>query len=431
MNFAQKYFNRFVNYPVNFEQISNENLEISVVIPCYNEPELNRTLKSLNLCKSPTCNVEIIIIINSSQTTDVDIISFNRGIYKSAKKLTASFKNKKVQYLIRNIENLPAKFAGVGLARKIGMDEALLRFGKNKNPKGIIVGLDADSVVEENYFTEIEHFFKNNPDKNACSIHFEHPTEGVDFEENIYKSIISYELHLRYYVNALIYAEFPYAFHTIGSSFAVRAETYAKQGGMNRRKAGEDFYFLQKIIPLAAYGEITKTKVIPSPRISDRVVFGTGAAVAKMISNEQDTFFTYNLRAFSDLKILFQNINIFIQPDINDKNINKIKLKLPENIFEFLYENKFFIELKKIQSNSPNDKIFRKRFFDWFNAFRVLKFMNFVHQDKYLKISVKEAVGNLFRETGKFVKPDISEKELLKILILEDKNRSRQETLKK
>ena len=37
---------------------------------------------------------------------------------------------------------------------------------------------------------------------------------------------------------------------------AVRADAYLRQGGMNRRKAGEDFYFLNKFMVLGGYGEM-------------------------------------------------------------------------------------------------------------------------------------------------------------------------------
>src|SRR5213594_3575687 len=94
-------------------------------------------------------------------------------------------------------------------------------------------------------------------------------------DPKVAEAIAAYELHLRYYVRALRYAGFPYAHHTIGSCMAVRADVYKKQGGMNKRQAGEDFYFLQKIIPLGHFTDLTETKVIPSSRPSDRVPFGT------------------------------------------------------------------------------------------------------------------------------------------------------------
>ena len=72
---------------------------------------------------------------------------------------------------------------------------------------------------------------------------------------------------------------------------AVRPEAYMKQGGMNRRKAGEDFYFLNKIMSLGGFGECAETTIYPSPRTSKRVPFGTGQAVLRNV--ETKTYTTY------------------------------------------------------------------------------------------------------------------------------------------
>ena len=75
----------------------------------------------------------------------------------------------------------------------------------------------------------------------------------------------AYECHLRYYVEALRFAGFPHAYHTIGSAMAVRPEAYMKQGGMNRRKAEKIFYFLNKIMLLGNFSECLSTVVYPLP----------------------------------------------------------------------------------------------------------------------------------------------------------------------
>ena len=76
----------------------------------------------------------------------------------------------------------------------------------------------------------------------------------------------------------------------------MRAWAYVKQGGMNRRQAGEDFYFLQKISWLGPMTELANVIVHPSPRLSDRVPFGTGRAVGGFVSNGRLT--TYPLQAY-------------------------------------------------------------------------------------------------------------------------------------
>jgi hypothetical protein len=55
---------------------------------------------------------------------------------------------------------LPQKWAGVGWARKIGMDEAVKQINANNYPDGLIISFDADSIVLPNYFQAIESAFE-------------------------------------------------------------------------------------------------------------------------------------------------------------------------------------------------------------------------------------------------------------------------------
>ena len=103
------------------------------------------------------------------------------------------------------------------------MDEAVHRFNRINNPDGVILNLDADCLVEQNYLKSVCNELLKKSDRAACSIYFEHPLSGNDFPENIYKFITLYELHLRYYFQGLAFSGFPYVFHTVGSSSAVKA----------------------------------------------------------------------------------------------------------------------------------------------------------------------------------------------------------------
>ena len=405
MSFADTYFKRFQSGSTFISEKPNEDLFLSIVIPSFNEDYLCKSLQSIKNCKSPEKSVEVIVIINSSEDTPADILNKNKKTYKDALKFAEKNNSERLKFFIINLENLPGKFAGVGLARKTGMDEALRRFNFSNKPEGLIAGFDADALLEKNYLTEIENYFSKYPKTNAASINFEHPLAGNDFEEEIYKSIINYELHLRYFIESLRFANFPFAFHTIGSSFVVKADVYAKQGGMNRKKAGEDFYFLQKIIPLGNYGEINTTKVIPSPRISDRVPFGTGAAVSKMIETNARDFGTYNFDSFLLLKSFFSDIDKLF----SDSSLNNI----PEPMQNFLNINNFENDLVKIKSNSSNINSFKKRFFDWFNAFRVIKFLNFSHEKHYQKVPVQYEAETLLKKYYPKINIPETEKELL------------------
>ncbi|MGB0929460.1 MAG: hypothetical protein ACPGVB_01700 [Chitinophagales bacterium] len=401
------------------------NLNISVVIPCFNETQLIRSLQSLADCNPPNCAVEVIVVINGSIKTPLEIQEQNLKTFHEAQKW-AKQQNENpnlqwLQFLIRHFPELPPKHAGVGLARKIGMDEAVERFESTGNKKGIIACFDADSQCQSNYFEALEAHFLQYPKTQACSIHFEHPIEGEEFSLSVYQAIIQYELHLRYYIEAQKWAGFPYAYQTIGSSMAVRADAYKKQGGMNRRKAGEDFYFLHKFTPLGHFSELNTTCVIPSPRLSDRVPFGTGKAIADLLQqsaseskpNSPPIYYTYALSSFADLKLFFAQILHFYQADAIQ--LSKLISTLPKSIIDFLLQINFEQKLQEIRNNTRNFDNFRVRFFKWFNAFMVMKFVHFARDAYYPNIEVAKAAKELLEELEYEIEGEVSAKELLLI----------------
>ena len=270
---------------------------------------------------------------------------------------------------------MPQKHAGVGLARKIGMDEAVSRFAKIKQDKGIIVCFDADCTCAPNYLIEIENAFKKYAPK-AMSIRFEHPLSGVEFDQKIYDYITDYELHLRVYKNAIAFAGLPYGYHTVGSSMAVSVMDYCKQGGMNKRKAGEDFYFMQKFIQLGPIYELNSTCVYPSPRVSDRVPFGTGRAIGERVNGSVDHLLTYNMQSFYDLKELTSVVPKFYE------SFDEI-VRLPVAIKCFFKEENLISKLLEIKRESASLTTFVKRFYAWFDAFQLLKFVHFARDEFY------------------------------------------------
>ena len=389
MNFTEQYIKRFNVFPKQLTSKPDEKLEIIVVIPCFNEPNLIQTLTSLQQNTGIKNPVEVIVVVNSAENSSEQIKVSNLKTINETTKFVKNNTNKKIKFHLIHQPDLARKTAGVGLARKIGMDEALRRFGEINNPNGIIVGFDADSLCEQNYLSEISKHFATNKKTVACSLNFEHPISGTEYSQNIYNAIILYELYLRYYNQALRFINFPFAFHTIGSAFAVKAQIYAKQGGMNTRKAGEDFYFLQKIIPLGNFSEINSTTVFPSPRISDRVPFGTGISVKNIVNSETEKYNTYNLKAFLLLKPLFNNLDLLF----GEKNT--LKIELSEILISFLDKNNFTNALNNINKNSSNLASFSKRFYSWFNAFRVLKFLNFAHEKHFKKVFIVDEANKL------------------------------------
>lgn len=385
-----------------------DNLGLVVIIPSYKEPDIIRTLESLKACSAPDNAVEVIIVVNSPENADADVSAINNKTKQDIKDWKASNPLLFFQTYCLTAEDLPGKHAGAGLARKIGMDEAVRRLELAGKQNGIIISLDADSIVDHNYFTEIEQIFRNNPKMDGCNIYFEHPVSGTDFYAETYEGIAQYELFLRYFVQSLRIIQYPFAFHTIGSAFAVKADAYVRQGGMNKRTAGEDFYFLHKLIPHERFQELNTTTVYPSPRVSDRVPFGTGAAMTKFV-NSGEYIAAYHPDCFDELERFMESIPDFYK--ISGKDA--LELVGDTCLREFLEEQDFQVNLEEIERNSKGYESFRKRFFQWFNSFRVFKFLNFAHVSHYRKLPVLEASETVLKKMGIIPRSKCSSQTLL------------------
>lgn len=386
-----RYLQQRTLFPPQIPSRPSLNLGIVVVIPAYDEPLLLLSLMSLKRCPLPGGDVEVIVIVNEPERAAPELRERNRQTVELAENWARQHNRPRLRFHILH-HQLPNKHAGVGLARKIGMDEACWRFARAKNPRGIIACFDADSRCDENYFLALEEQFAQHPRCPACTIYFEHPLHGADFDEPVYRAIAEYELHLRYYIQAQRYAGFPHAYHTVGSSMAVRADVYQKQGGMNKRKAGEDFYFIHKFTLLPDFSEINATRVIPSARPSHRVPFGTGKAVQEII-RQKGAYHTYAWESFEELRILVHSVPQLYRGETE-------AIPYPATLNRFLEEQNSAEKLAEIKEHSGSYPSFRKRFFQWFNAFMVMKYVHFAREHGRPDVPVATAARQLLARLG-------------------------------
>ncbi len=414
------YLEKHALYPPQIKVVPHADLGIIVVIPCHDEPDVVSSVQALRDCELPECTVEVIVIVNDSEISSTEIKQQNQLTINQLNEWIPQNADDKFQCFALDHPDMPKKHAGVGLARKIGMDEAVRRLEQVGNSMGVIVCFDADSGCDTNYLKEIERHFKTHPDTEACSIYFEHPMNGAAYPPEVYEAIVDYELYLRYYVHALRWAGFPHAYQTIGSSMAVRADAYQKQGGMNRRKAGEDFYFLHKFIPHGHFTELTTTRVIPSPRPSHRVPFGTGKAVGDLIQTESG-YLAYHPNVFIDLQFFIKKINALYEMK-SELEINHFIEDLPDSVRSFLLENNFPQKIKEIHAHTANPTTFRQRFFQWFNAFLVLKYVHHARDVHYASVPVNEAAEWLLNELNVEIENGAEARDLLDVFRRMDAN---------
>ncbi len=411
MSFAEGYFSKQVNFHPFIAEPPSERLHYIVVIPAFCETDMTSMLNSLWDSNRPKWDVEVIVVVNYPEKSDESVIQSSLDGARNVQEWIKVHHKAAFRVMLIEAFNLPAKHAGAGLARKIGMDEAAYRFNRIGNAKGLIISFDADCDCDKNYFEAIEYYSERFPSANGFNIYFEHPVAGNEYPDKVYNGIIRYELHLRYVNQFLRYAGFPHAYHTLGSAFAVRAGIYTAQGGMNRRKAGEDFYFLHKIIPLGNFYEINTTRVIPSPRPSERAPFGTGAAINKLLSAPDDVMMTYNPVSFIVLKDFFTVTGQFYKKSLSE--INRLIENSREPVTGFLLKNNAAQAIDEINNNCTSIKTFTNRFFKWFDALRIVKYLNDVHRNHYNYMNIREAAEILLTYMGRTISRGCSELELL------------------
>ncbi len=258
---------------------------------------------------------------------------------------------------------------GVGLARKIGMDWAVEILRRNGKSHGAIVSLDADTRVDGNYLPAIRAHFER-PAAWAAVIGYAHPLDDADTRA----AILCYELFLRYHELSLSWAGSPYGFHAIGSAMACTARAYCAVSGMNRRLAGEDFYFLQQLAKTGPISRIHGTTVHPSPRASWRVPFGTGRRVQRHLDYERDEYRLYHPESYRILRAWLEAVTG--HPDIPAAGMLSKADAISPALAVFLRANDFEQAWERLQRHSSNPAQFLAQFHRWFDGFRTLKLIH-------------------------------------------------------
>jgi hypothetical protein len=284
---------------------------------------------------------------------------------------------------------LPAKTGGVGLARRIGMDLALPLLARD----GIMVCLDADTLVDPGYLQAISSHFKTCRAGGAV-IPFCHQRGETPGEE---RAITLYELFLRHYVLGLGRAGSPYAFHCVGSAMACTAAAYLKMGGMNARCAGEDFYFLQQLQRTSGIAQIGGTVVRPSARSSHRVPFGTGKSISRILELGEESQSFYRTDCF---RILGEWLGIVEQgTSLSAQQLLAASARVDPELEAYLVQAGFAGVWERLRVNSSGPEALKVAFHGWFDALKTVRLIHHLSQS-YPRCRPEQSLPELFRFCG-------------------------------
>ena len=263
---------------------------------------------------------------------------------------------------------LPKKYAGVGFARKIGMDLALPYLTDDNS---LIFSTDADSIINKNYFKIIINHF-NKTQIQAAVVKFKHIETS---DKSIKKQIIKYEKFLKTTANKMKASGSPYGYVSMGSTMICTVKAYVSIGGMPKKKTTEDFYFLQELSKYCGVKTINKTLVYPSSRLENRIYLGTGYRMIEAQKGFNINSLFYSDDAFYYLKKWLTIGTSSWKLDFHElfKKTNNIDLELTNYIIN---ENIKDI-LPKLQTSSPSKIHFINQFHRWFDGLKTIRFLKF------------------------------------------------------
>ena len=376
LTYAEKEIHLVDLLPSNFKEF-----DYAVTVPLCDEREDFPKLVSSLEKAADFSSVSVLLIalvnnrVNSSQEVKKNNLELLKIWKEKLRKEGDSFQNKncfglkneRVSFLFVDCASEGLCFQekeGVGLARKIACDIASYLSYKGYVKKDPIFSTDGDAEVPFDFFcvqkVETKKFFMVSP--------FSHRIEegASDFKK---AAIKRYERYLNSYVEGLLFARSPYAFHTIGSCIAFSLEAYVLVRGFPKsRLAGEDFYFLSKVAKVAVRVEALCSPIILSSRESSRVPFGTGQALKKILAEEKDIFKPYEKELFYKLKTYLELAqNIFSEKqDVFSLGENEI----------FFKDHGYLDLLLNISKENLSQERKLKKFHDTFDAFNTLKFIH-------------------------------------------------------
>ncbi|MCA9437357.1 MAG: hypothetical protein KC978_16345, partial [Candidatus Omnitrophica bacterium] len=381
------------------EADSLEQVHRIVAVPALAESEnLFKTLSDLKEQSGDLLGETLILCVVNNRTADhasPESIQDNRKTLE----LLRGWKGSKLRIGIVDASSHGKELGaneGVGTARKIGLDlgsKVLLDHGLSQAP---LISLDADCRVPANYLSEISQFFAEE-ERWAATVECFHPLDGSESMANL-RGILAYETHLRYHELGLRRAGSPYAFPTIGSTIVCTAEAYVVSGGMRKRRAAEDFYFLQELAKTGRVEFITQTWVTPSTRSSDRVPFGTGRSMGAFLGEEKKFYRTYHPESYEILRKWL--ITVTEDPDLGSQGLMQRAKEFSSALEEFLQDRNFPKAWDRIQTHSKSREKRLQDFHRWFDAFRTLKAIHFLRDHEFGLFPLFPSVEMLLSRMG-------------------------------
>ncbi len=154
---------------------------------------------------------------------------------------------------------------------------------------------------------------------------------------------------------------------------ALRHRAYCEARGFPKRAGGEDFYLLNKLAKLGCVREVSAVVITLEARLSDRVPFGTGPAVGKILALEDPAQFTYYApEVFGALKTwLCQIPRVWTALQNRADPLAGLALHIRQALAAAGVENLWVHLINQVASAEQCERAVHQ----WFDGFQTLKFI--------------------------------------------------------
>jgi hypothetical protein len=364
---VEKYFEHYAESEVTHLKKLPHDVSHCVIIPCYKEKILN--LKQYS--QVTDFAILFIVVVNEPEDAASESKEINKKLIVSLKEqgelhwkanaISLFQYGKDLLFIVERVGELAIpKKQGVGLARKIAADMASYYYVNQQLQCDYFHSADADMTVPKDYFSEL-----NSKESFSAAIYrFEHEAVSPDLA----LATQQYDHKLRYYVDGLKSAGSPYAYHSLGSVMVINIDSYIKVRGFPKRNAAEDFYLLNKLAKLGSIIQLTGGKVIIQGRLSNRTPFGTGVAIANLLSSldPKSEKIYYHPQAF-----------VYLKEFLTFLESGEKSMLCPE-VLAYCDDHNVFEILKKFQKDRADSP---QQLHAWFDGFKTLKFVHYFHQE--------------------------------------------------
>ncbi len=381
------------------ETDATQGVDLVVVIPAFAEfPGLLQTLESVSAASPEAlARALVIVVVNHREDAVPEEKENNSQALVALRSWSGALRLGLVDAAAQGHELLAKE--GVGTARKAGLDLALSILAENGRESGGLVCLDADTTVDAGYLDSLHAFFAE-PNRWAAVLEYAHPVAGDSAET---EAILYYEMFLRYYELGLAWARSPFAFPAIGSAMGCTGMAYAAVSGMNRRCAGEDFYFLQQLAKTGVIQRVPGAIVRPASRPSRRVPFGTGRRVLEFLDNAETACRFYAPESFCVLRAWLEIADNGLES--SGELLLKGAAQLNPALADFLTRQDFAATWTRLQKEHSGTRRMAAAFHTWFDGFRTLKLMHHLRDNGLADHTGFSAVCEILSWMGQALSP--------------------------